>query len=169
MKSMKSILLAMTLLIAPMVMAQDSSTEQTQQESQSKQQEPIQQQMPEPVKVMREFHGVKLGMTAGEVEGLLGQPARVDKKRNSAEYKLDGGDLMTIHYNKQQTVKIIQLYFTDANRAPKFEDVVGDIEIKQRANGSKYARRVVSEEKFWVTMYQSKSGAVTTVTISRSS
>lgn len=168
MKSMRFILLAMAMLVAPMALAQSSSTEQTQQEAQQ-QPEAVKQQMHEPAKVMREFNGVKLGMKSEEVQAALGKPARLDKKQNSAEFKLDGGDLMTVHYNKQGAVKIIQLYFSDAERAPKFEDVVGDAEIQQRPNGSKYARRVVGEEKFWVTMYQSKSGAVTTVTISRSS
>lgn len=167
MKSLKLILLAMAMLIAPMALAQSSSTEQAQHEAQHE--ETVPQPMPEPAKVMREFHGVKLGMNSEEVQAALGKPARVDKKQNSAEFKMDGGDLMTVHYNKQGAVKIIQLYFSDAERAPKFEDVVGDAEIQQRPNGSKYARRVVGEEKFWVTMYQSKSGAVTTVTISRSS
>lgn len=160
MNNTRAIFLAMVLLVAPLALAQSAPIEQ--------QQIQVQPAAQEPVKVMREYRGVKLGMKSDEVKALLGKAARVDKQQNSEEYKLDGG-LMTIHYNKQKAVKIIQLYFSNADRAPKFEDVIGDTAIQQRANGSKYARRVVREEKFWVTMYQSKSGAVTTITISRSS
>jgi hypothetical protein len=40
-------------------------------------------------------------------------------------------------------------------------------EIAQNEGGSKHARAVVSEENFWVTMFQSKDQSVTTITISR--
>lgn len=169
MKRVMSILTVSLLMAAPAVWAQGSST-QTAQQPQG--QTPPQAQ-PQPAaqdlgKVMREFRGIKLGMKAEEVQKALGKPDRANKKENSAEFNLGDGDLMTIRYNDQGEVNVIQLYFSDNRRAPKFEEVVGGAEIQEKPNGSKFARQVVAGEKFWVTMYQSKSGAVTTVTISHS-
>lgn len=64
-------------------------------------------------------------------------------------------------------MKVIQLYFTDPEHAPAWADVVGDAEINQKANGAKYARRVIGAEGFWVAMYQNQTRTVTTVTVSQ--
>jgi hypothetical protein len=99
------------------------------------------------------------------VKSQFGKPSSTKKQMD--EFKLDGGDLLTVRYDPKGMVKVIQLYCTDTKRAPAWEQVVGDAEIQQRSNGSKFARKVVAAEKYWITMYQSKSGLVTTITLSR--
>lgn len=121
---------------------------------------------PAPVNVMREIKGIKLDMTRDEVKALLGKPYQAAKQ--SDEFKLDGGDLLTVRYGPQgQKVRVVQFYCSDRKRAPEWLDVVGDAQLQTKPNGSKYARRVVNAEKFWIAMFQSKSGGLTTITLSR--
>ncbi|MFN7946262.1 MAG: hypothetical protein U0Z53_13000 [Blastocatellia bacterium] len=115
-------------------------------------------------KVMREYKGVRLGMKPEEVEAALGKPA--NKNEGSEEYKLSGDDSMTIYYDGG-TVKTISLLFTEAKNAPAWTEVVGHAEVKTNDNGSKVARVESAEGKFWISMYQNKSGTMTTITISR--
>jgi hypothetical protein len=118
------------------------------------------------IKVLRELHGITLGMPRDKVKTALGKPGQANEQLD--EFKLEGGDLLTVHYDPQSTVRVIQLYCTDAKRAPAWADVTGDAQIEEKPNGSKHARKIVSAENFWVTMFQSQSGAVTTITVSRS-
>jgi hypothetical protein len=120
---------------------------------------------PAPVKVMREYKGVKLGMTREQVHTALGKPEITSE--NTDDYKLTGNDTMTVHYDKGE-VKAIQLAFFDPKNAPAWKDVVGETaEVTQLDNGAKHARTMVSEEKFWVSIYQSRDGSTTQITISR--
>jgi hypothetical protein len=116
-------------------------------------------------KLMREYKGVRLGMKPAEVEAALGKPE--SKTDTSEEYKLTGEDTMTVHYDGG-TVKTILLLFIDPQNVPAWKDVVGNAEVKEQPNGAKVARVELPEEKFWVSMYQNKSGTMTTITISRS-
>lgn len=115
-------------------------------------------------RVMREFRGVRLGLKPEEVRAALGNPA--SKADNREEFSFDGDNQITIHYDNGQ-VKAIQIYFADATKAPSWAEVTGDAEIEEMANGAKSARKVVSEENFWVTMYRSKDGTIARITISR--
>lgn len=120
---------------------------------------------PAEISVKPELLGVKLNMPRAEVGKLLGKPARTTKQMD--EFKLDGDDLLTVRFDSLNKVRVIQFYCTDRKRAPVWADVVGDAKMQTKPNGSKYARKVVSAEKFWVTMFQSKSGELTTITVSR--
>ncbi len=115
--------------------------------------------------VLREYHGVKLGMNREQVKDAMNKPSQTGKDWD--EFKLKDNDLMTVRYDEQGVVKTIQLYFTDAARAPEWEKTIGSAEIQQKPNGSKFARAVITEENFWITMYQNSGGEVTTITISR--
>lgn len=126
-------------------------------------QEQNQQPGPKSQKVMREYHGVKLGMTDAEVRAAVGKPKTDGKDRDEYELKDDGS--LTIHYDNGK-VKAIQLYFANAKNAPPWPEVVGETEIIQNENGSKHARVVVPEERFWVAMFQNKDQSMTTITIS---
>jgi hypothetical protein len=120
---------------------------------------------PASVKVMREYKGVKLGLTREQVHTALGKPANTNE--NMDDYKLTGEDTMTVHYEKGE-VKAIQLSFLDPKNAPAWKDVVGETaEITQLDNGGKHSRTMISEEKFWVSIYQNKDGSNTQITISR--
>ena len=120
--------------------------------------------MPQDAKVMREFRGVKLGLKSDAVRTALGKPESASEERE--EYKLSDDDTLTVHYDSG-AVKAIQIRFTSAKNAPSWKDVVGNTEIQQNENGSKFARVVVTADSFWVSMYQSKDGTITSITISR--
>jgi hypothetical protein len=115
--------------------------------------------------LMREYRGVKLGMNRDAVKAAMDETTRAGMGWD--EFKLGGSDLMTVHYDDKGAVKTIQLYFTNPAHAPKWTEVVGNAEIQEKPTGSKYARAVNKEENFWVAMFQSNTGAVTTVTLSR--
>ena len=115
-------------------------------------------------KAMREFKGVKLGMKRDDARTAAGKPE--SSGDDSDEFKLTGDDTMTIRYENGE-VKAIQLAFLDPKNAPAWKDVVGDAEVKEMANGAKTARKVIDNEKFWVSIYQSKDASTTRITISR--
>jgi hypothetical protein len=120
---------------------------------------------PAPIKVMREYKSVKLGLTREQVHTALGKPATTSESME--DYNLNGDDTMTVHYDKGE-VKAIQISFLDPKHAPAWKDVVGETaEVIQLDNGGKHARTMISEEKFWVSIYQSKDGSTTQITISR--
>ena len=152
------ILFALVLCGAPAKTLELAEMKQIQQPAQS---QPLTQNLPAP----RVCRGVKLGMIREEVSGVMRPSAR--EGGDWEEFKLDGGDLMTVRYDSQDIVKIIQLYFTHAAHAPKWTEVVGDVQIQSKPGGSKYAHVVNKEENLRVTMFQSKSGAITAITLSR--
>jgi hypothetical protein len=118
------------------------------------------------IKVMREYHGIRLGMKRDEVRDALGKP-RESSIKDQDTFKLGGDDLLTAHYENDR-VRVIQLYFFESEKVPNWADVVGDTKIEQKPDGSKVARVEITEENFWISMFQGKSGDVTTITISRS-
>lgn len=115
-------------------------------------------------KVLSEFRGVKLGMKRDAVKAAMGNPE--SSTDTSDDFKLTGDDTMTVHYDSGE-VKAIQLAFLDPKNAPAWKDVVGDAELRELPNGAKNARKVMDDQKFWVSMYQSKDGTITRITISR--
>ncbi|MGE0882208.1 MAG: hypothetical protein AB7P14_01570 [Blastocatellales bacterium] len=115
-------------------------------------------------KVMHEFHGVKLGMKRDAVLAAAGKPE--NSSDNSDDFKLTGEDTMTVHYDNGE-VKAIQIAFLDAKNAPAWKDVVGDAEVNELANGAKTARKTMTDEKFWVSIYKSQDGSIVRITISR--
>lgn len=120
--------------------------------------------LPQAGKVLREYKGIKLGMKREQVRAALG--AAESPSDVSEEFKLTGDDTMTIRYENGE-VKAIQLAFQDTKNAPAWKEVVGDAEVMELANGAKTARKVVADEKFWVSIYQNKEATVTRITISR--
>jgi hypothetical protein len=123
------------------------------------------QALPRVLPMMREYRGIKLGMNRVDVEAAMGRTARAGMDWD--EFRLGGSDLMNVRYDEKDAVKTIQLYFTNQAHAPAWAEIGGDAEIRQNSTGSKYARAVNKEENFCVRMFQSKTGAVTTITLSR--
>jgi nitrous oxide reductase accessory protein NosL len=115
-------------------------------------------------KVMRDYKGIILGMKRDEVRAKMG---KIEFKEDGKDRFIIRDDDRLIVYYEGEQVKAIQLYINDAKNAPNWTDVVGNAEIVQMENGAKRARYEVGEENFWVSMYQSKDGAITTITISR--
>ncbi len=115
-------------------------------------------------KVLREYKGIKLGLKREQVQAALGKPE--NSSEASDDFLLTGEDTMTVRYENGE-VKAIQLAFFEPKNAPAWKDVVGDAEVTQLATGAKTARKVVAEEKFWVSIYQNKEGTVIRITISR--
>jgi hypothetical protein len=114
---------------------------------------------------MREYRGVKLRMNRHEVKAAMGRTAQTGVDWD--EFNLGGNDLMTVRYDGRGAARTIQLYFTIPAHAPKWIDVVGAAEIQEGPSGAKHVRAVNQEETFWIKMFQSKTGAVTTITLGR--
>ncbi|MBO0720268.1 MAG: hypothetical protein J2P41_05565 [Blastocatellia bacterium] len=95
---------------------------------------------------------------------VLGKSDNYNKDQDN--YKIDGDNTLTTLYDND-SVKMIQLYFLEPKKAPNWVDVVGDTNIEQRLDGSRLAETEIPEDNFRVSMFQSKSGDVTTITISR--
>jgi hypothetical protein len=161
---LSALIFTLVFFIAPTAYAQTSAPAEVQKPKEEAQESAIQPES-QPLPMMREYRGAKLGMTQEEVKSVIGKISRTGK--NWDEFKLGNDDLMTVHYDDQHLVKTIQLYFADAKHAPSWTDVVGKAQILETPSGSKHARAENRAEKFWVTMFQSKSGTVTTITISR--
>lgn len=126
---------------------------------------PSQQTPPAPVKVMREYKGVKLGLAREQVHKALGNPENTSE--NTEDFTLPGDNAITVYYENGE-VKALQISFLDAKTAPAMKDVVGETaEVTQMDNGATHARMNVAAEKFWVSYYKTKDGATTQVTISR--
>ena len=115
-------------------------------------------------RVLNEYKGVKLGMKRDAVKAALGEPET--SSDTSDDFKLTGDDKMTVHYDNGE-VKAIQLAFSDPKHAPAWKEVVGDAEVSELPNGAKTARKTIEAEKFWVSIYQTKDGLITRITISR--
>lgn len=115
-------------------------------------------------KILREYKGVRLGMKREDVKTALGNPVNVSD--TSDDFNLTDDDTMTVHYI-DGAVKAIQLSFHNLERAPLWDDVVGDAEVSELPNGARTARKTVATEKFWVTIYQTKDKSNTRITISR--
>jgi hypothetical protein len=115
-------------------------------------------------KVLHEYKGVKLGLKRAQVNALLGKPE--NSSENTEDYRLGGDDSMTVHYENGE-VRTIQIVFFDPKNAPAWSDVVGDAEVNETESGARHARKVVGQENFWVSIYQSKDGQTTRITISR--
>src|SRR5262249_22439139 len=115
-------------------------------------------------KGMSEYKGVKLGLKRDAGKTATGKPARLPQP--SRDFNLAGDDKMTVHYENGE-VKAIQLAFSDPKNAPPWKEVVGDAEVSETSTGAKTARKIMEAEKFWVSIYQTKDGATTRITISR--
>jgi len=115
-------------------------------------------------KVMSEYKGVTLGMKRDAVKAAMGNPA--SSSDTSDDFNLTGDDKMTVRYDNGE-VKAIQLVFSDPKNAPPWNEVVGDAEASEISNGARAARKIMEAENFWVSIYQTKDGATTRITISR--
>lgn len=115
-------------------------------------------------KVMREYRGVVLDMKQADVQAKLGKPSQ--SSEGADEYKLEGEDMLTVRY-ENGGVTAIQLLLFDAKKAPPFSEVVGDAQVEQNDSGRKLARKVLTAEKFWVSMSQNKDATMTTITIKK--
>lgn len=116
------------------------------------------------LKVMREYKGVKLGLSRDQVHTALGKPETTSD--NLEDYHLSGDDSLTVHFENGE-VKAITISFLEAKNAPAMKEVVGETpEISQLENGATLARTNVTGEKFWVSYYKSKDGSTTRITIS---
>jgi hypothetical protein len=65
---------------------------------------------PVEIKVLRELHGVTLGMPRAQVNTALGKPMKTSAKMD--EFKLDGGDMLTVRYDPLGKVRVVQFYCT---------------------------------------------------------
>jgi len=108
-----------------------------------------------------ECKGVRLGMTAEEVRGKLGNPAFTDKE--SGYFVFSATETVQIGYDATGRVKIISVDYLNGTGAPEPRAIVG-AELETRENGSLY--RVVYYDQLALSVsYSRTTGPVIIVTI----
>ena len=113
--------------------------------------------------VYREYHGVRLGMTATEVRTKLGEP--VLKSDEQDFYVVTPNETTQIAYNTAQRVVMISTDYTGGVGAPDYKTVVGE-GLLERPDGSLFRMVRYDAEHFWVSYNKSASVApVVTITI----
>jgi hypothetical protein len=117
---------------------------------------PSQTQQP----LYRQYHGVRLGMTAEEAREKLGAPAFKSDEQDF--YVISPNETAQIGYVEHKVVTISTDY-TGGVGAPDFKSVVGEA-LQQRADGSLVRMVVYESERFWVS-YNKSAGVVPVVTI----
>ncbi|HZS47316.1 MAG TPA: hypothetical protein VFC63_19760 [Blastocatellia bacterium] len=112
--------------------------------------------------LLLQFKGVALGDTKDVVHQKMGKPK--SDSDGTEEYDLGESNSMEIQYGPKQTVETIVLYFySNDDKVPKFEDVIGDSSIDKRDNGSQIGKAVDSKSKASVTMVQTGGASPMTV------
>src|SRR5215831_18797697 len=103
--------------------------------------------------LMLQYKGIGLGNTKDDVHQKLGKPK--SDSDGVEEYDMGDNNTMDITYGEKSTVNTIVLYFySNDDKVPKFEDVVGDAAIDKKDNGSQTAKLVDAKSKTSITMFQ---------------
>lgn len=109
----------------------------------------------------REYRGIRLGMTASEVRGKLGEPGFKSDEQDF--YVFSANESAQFVYNNVQKVITISTDYTGGVGAPDYKTVVGE-GLLQRPDGSLFRMVMYDSERFWVT-YNKSAAMVPTVTI----
>ncbi len=116
--------------------------------------------------VLREYRGVKIGMTASEVRQKLGTPK--EKGDRLDLYQFSDNETAQIYYDDAKKVMAIAVIYTgrDSN-APSAKAVLGT-EVQARADGSAYLMIRYPKAGYWVS-YSRTAGdePIVTVTMQR--
>ena len=108
----------------------------------------------------REYHGVRLGMTAAEARAKLGTPALMSDEQDY--YVVSANESTQIQY-KEQKVFMISTDYTNGVGAPDYRSVVGE-GLLQRPDGSTFRMVRNDGERYWVS-YNKSAAVVPVVTI----
>ena len=107
-----------------------------------------------------EYKGIRLGMTAQQVRGILGAPTL--KADDQDYYLFSDAESAQFAYDKSQTVVTISIDYTGAG-APDYRNVVGPA-IEEKEDGSLYKLVRYPAQHMWVS-YNRTAGAPPIVTI----
>src|SRR5262245_11348743 len=101
---------------------------------------------------MSDYKGVKPGSTKDDVHQKLGKPAKADSE-TSESYDLGNGNSLDIQYSAENKVGTMVLYFfSNDDKVPKFEDVIGDAKVEKKGDGSQTAKLIDGKSKVSITM-----------------
>lgn len=111
----------------------------------------------------REYHGVRLGMTAAEARAKLGEPAMKSDEQDF--YVVSVNETAQIAYTAQKIV-MISIDYSGGVGAPDYKSIVGEGVLLQRPDGSLFRMMLYDSERFWVSYNKSNSVMpVVTITI----
>ena len=110
--------------------------------------------------VYKEYRGVRIGMPAAEVRAKLGDP--VLKSDEQDYYVISPNEMTQIGYDAAKKVTTISTDYSAG--APDYSQVVGEIALLQRPDGSKFAMVMHESERFWVT-YNISAATVPVITV----
>ena len=102
--------------------------------------------------LMLQYKGIGLGNTKEDVHQKLGKPK--SDSDGTEEYDMGDSNTMDITYADNKAVTIVLYFYSNDDKVPKFEDVVGDASIDKKDNGSQTAKLVDAKSKTSITMFQ---------------
>jgi hypothetical protein len=112
---------------------------------------------------MSDYKGVKPGSTKDDVHQKLGKPTKADGE-TSDSYDLGNSNSLDVQYDSDNKVRSMVLYFfSNDDKVPKFEDVVGDTKVDKKGDGSQTAKWLDSKAKVSVTMSKTAGDSPMTV------
>ena len=114
-----------------------------------------------PQPLYTEYKGVRLGMTAQEVQTKLGKPTFMDKELGY--FILSATETVQIGFDAAGKVRVISVDYLNGTGAPEPRAIVG-AELETKENGSLYRVVYYDQQRFWVS-YSRTAGPVIIVTI----
>jgi hypothetical protein len=106
--------------------------------------------------VMRDYRGIKIGMTADEVKDKLGKPRVSDE--TGYFYALSDTESVQIVFDADKTVRVISAMYSKGEKAPEYKDVFGkDATIASQPDGSIYNRAQYPQAGY-VVVYSRSAG-----------
>lgn len=120
---------------------------------------------PEPLPVLTDYKGIKIGMTSKEVRDTLDTKPKVADK-TGFYYVFSDGESAQIALDKNKKVRVISAMYSGKNaNAPKVEDVFGnDVSVTSMKNGRVYKLVSYPEAGYWIA-YNRSTGNNPTVTV----
>lgn len=114
--------------------------------------------------VLTNYRGIKIGMTAEEVRGQLGE-AKIDDK-DGLYYEMSDDEKVQIMVDSDKKVRFISVAYLDENKnAPEFTDVFGkDMTAQPATDGKIYKLVTYPTVGYWVA-YSRMAGENPTITV----
>lgn len=111
--------------------------------------------------LITDYRGVRLGMTAEEVQAKFGKGMRIDEQEF---FIFNERETLQIAYDKTNKVVGISVDFLGGVGAPDYRTVVGpDITVKP--DGSMYKMVRYTDQGFWVSYNRTSNNSIVMVTI----
>lgn len=118
---------------------------------------------------MNDYKGVKPGSTKEDVHQKLGKPTKTDGDTDE-EYDLGGSNTLNVQYSDNTVRTMVFYFFSNDDKVPKFDDVIGTAKVEKKDDGSQTARFFDDKAKISITMSRTAGDSpMTVITIRQAS